>query len=656
MDAHHFSAHIPLIKPDECLIKSGIEYELGKYVNDVRVDENCIVKAVIPRYREYGVKPPSHTVLVEYEKNGKIYIDIIEAPSYRSTHSFFGHTLEPTDILTNVSYNSPLTKGDILAKTASYGREGSYDYGLNANTVFMSHPSVSDDGIVISESFAKRAEFTSISKRVINISKNTIPLNLYGDKSTYKFLPEIGESLRPDGLLCAIRERNDWFSVFDLNDANLMQEDPNFDILTYTNVDSVVLDISVIKGNSKPEFSSKMTEQLDMYAAMLNNYHFRVIDAFEKILAEKKVLYGDSEDIKLTPRLHRYITDCYVKYNASSNRKYSLSYRKLPVDQYRIEVTTMSVIRPNLGYKLTDKDASKGVVTAILPDHHMPVDKNGVRADVITDSSSTISRMNIGRAYEAYIGATSRDNRARLINMLSSKFNGMYTSEAVEYARKYLRGLYELINSDVVAFLDSLNPEELLHHVREVIETNLYIYYPVDNEINVTDVVKAIEESIYAPLDDKIKYVNGFGELVESRDNIQVGVLYFMFLEKIANSYSAVSSSKVNNFGFPVKGANIDKPKYQHSQNPNKFMDETGTRILVSYLGEKAVADMVDLALNPSSHKALIRKMLESKGGYNNDEDINREDIPYGQTKSLQILNHVLTATGFSIDFVEEEN
>lgn len=358
MDFSHVAAHLPLLTPDERLIKSGIEYEMGKYINDVRVEENCTVKGMVARYQEYGINPPGYSVFVEFEKLeedgvSRIYLDYIDTPMHRSNHSFFGHFLRPTQQLLDISYNATLTKDAILATSDSYGLEGSYNYGLSANVAFMSHPSVSDDGIVISESFAERAKFTSITKRVININKNTIPVNVYGDANTYKPFPDIGEKVRPDGLLCAIRERNDWFSVYDLNDTNLSQFDVLFDTPTYVSTDSTVVDISIIKGNSKPEFSSKMTQQLDQYADMLLNYHKRIIDIYERWSSEKKALFGESEHIRLTPRMHRLVTDSYVKYNAATTRKYSLCYRKLPIDQYRVEITTMTVIKPTLGFKLT---------------------------------------------------------------------------------------------------------------------------------------------------------------------------------------------------------------------------------------------------------------------------------------------------------------
>ena len=178
-------------------------------------------------------------MFVEYTRDGKLYLDYIDVPLYKSSHNFFGYPLERTEELANAHYNVVIPKGTILGKTASYGREGSYNYGLNANVVFMSHPSVSDDGFVVSESFAKRSAFTSYRKSVINIGKNTIPLNLNGDEELFKFLPGIGEAVRLDGMLCALRDRNDWFSVYDLTNRGLAEVDSVFDNPTYVNTRSV---------------------------------------------------------------------------------------------------------------------------------------------------------------------------------------------------------------------------------------------------------------------------------------------------------------------------------------------------------------------------------------------------------------------------------
>jgi hypothetical protein len=92
MDSSHFSAHLPLLTPDSKVVKSGIEYELGKYINHVKTDHDYIVKAVIQRYREYGViNPPTYTLILEYEEDGEVYLDYIDVNTYNGFHTFFGY-------------------------------------------------------------------------------------------------------------------------------------------------------------------------------------------------------------------------------------------------------------------------------------------------------------------------------------------------------------------------------------------------------------------------------------------------------------------------------------------------------------------------------------------------------------------------------------
>lgn len=660
MDTSHFSSHMPLFYPDEKIIKSGIEYELGATVDDVRTDHDCVVKGKVERYGGYGVETPETTLFVEYYRNDYLYIDFISVPCYKSSHNFFGYPLRKTDELNNVSYGDVLSKDTVLGKTDSYGDEGCYNYGLNANVVLMSHPSVSDDGFVISESFAKRAAFPSYKKSVININRNTIPLNVNGTTDIFKFLPNIGDKVRADGMLCAMRERNDWFSVYDLTNRGLSEVDVTFDNPTYVNTHSVVVDIKVTRGNyQKPEFPTKMTEQLDHYAEMLLNYYRNVVKVFDTIMNEKKTMYADGSKLRVSPRLTRFISDCIIKIEAAKSPKIKLSHRRLPIDQYRVEVTTMNVLIPNYGYKLTDIHASKGVVCLILPDNQMPVDELGNVADVISDNNSTISRMNIGRSYEGYLGAMSRDNRHALKNYLTKTYGPDFIrtmpQAGFDYARKYLRDIYEIINSESVQFIDSLNHEEFVAHLDKTVTKELFLFYPPDNENNIVDVIDRFDQTPYKPYLGKVTYTDGMGRRVTTKEDIRMLRMYIMFLEKIGNTYSAVSSSKVNNFGFPVKGTNIDKVRYPHSLTPGKILAETENRILLSYAGAKAAADMMDLALNTNTHKALYRSQLEGLVPFTNRYHINRNDILYGETKSLQVLKHIFAAAGFCIANTNEQ-
>lgn len=288
----------------------------------------------------------------------------------------------------------------------------------------------------------------------------------------------------------------------------------------------------------------------------------------------------------------------------------------------------------------------------------MPVDSNGNVADIITDNTSTISRMNLGRSYQVYLGSASRDNKHFLINYYTSKYGSDYlnklTEEDILYFKEYITGFYALINPDMVEFMDSLNLEEIRIHLTECLTNQINIYYPPDNSINITDVITNIESSKYRPHLGKIQYTDTLGNRVTTKEDIRIGPLYFMLLDKVANDYSAVASSRVNHFGFPVKGTIIDKYKYPHGLTPTKTLSETETRIITSYSDPEAIAELFDLTLNPVSHKQTVKHILESNVPYDLNFNIDRSVNPYGNNKSLAVLNHIFTAAGFTIQHTED--
>lgn len=658
MDANHTAQHLPLLTPEEPIVKSGIEYELGKYINHVKTDHDCTVKAIIPKFRN-GELNTETILLVEYERDGRDYLDFIEIQEHMSTHNMFGYKLHATDDFHGLHYNAAIPKDTVLGAASSYGVDGTYDFTLNANVAFMSHPSVAEDGFAVSDEFLQRCKYTIVTKRIINLTKNLIPLNINGDENFFKFLPDIGEQVRPDGLLCAYREGNDWLSVVDMSDEALCEIDSTFDTPIYVPTNSVVVDINVTRGNyNRPEYSPVITQQLDFYAEAQINYYKEIIDRYNKVVAENVSRFGNEETIRQTPRLRRFIADCMAKVTAV-NGKQKFCYRKLPIDQYRIEVTVCSVRTPNYGNKLTDYSAAKGVICSILPASAMPVDENGVRADIITDSSSTISRMNLSRAYLAYLGALSRDNKTRLQNYLFNKYGANYLQylqqDDVTYIIGYLRDIYKEINEDMVEFIDSLNPDEQLNHVYECLTRNIHIYLPTDNSKNIVDIIANLEKTPYKPHIGKVTYLNDYGQPEVPEEDIRIGNMPFMLLDKVATDGSSVSSAKTNSFNFPVKGSNSDKYKYPHSLTPTTTLGETEVRILRSFAHPKMIAEMLDLAMNPVSHKQLVKAIYTSDKAYDPDLELDRKAIPYGNTKSLGLLRHIFNAAGFDIQYTEPD-
>jgi protein associated with RNAse G/E len=528
----------------------------------------------------------------------------------------------------------------------------------------MSLTDVSEDPFVISESFAKKIGIVFTEKRVINVNKNTIPLNLYGKDGEYKSIPDIGEMVRPDGLLYAHRTKNIYFNPADLTDEALRKPRYNFDSTVYVRPGSKIVDIKVIKGNyRKPEFPKRVTERLDARAESLINFYRTLKERVDTVSAGRKNMFSESTNYDLSPRLTRLLVEGEFMIGSTDPRnKLKLVYKKLPVEEYRIEITTKVILNAQLGYKLTDQQGGKGVVTKIMRDEDMPVDEYGVRVDVIADPNSTIARQNPGRTYELYMGAFARDNFTRFTNVLKQKYTNLSVHQIaeivddadVDYVCGYLHGMYSLVSENMANFIPSLTDKKRRDHVKETLKQGIVTFhYRPNDPVRFVEMNRLIEQSIYKPNLTRLTMRDNYGVLRTTVAPIRIGVLHLMVLEKTADTYMAVSSAHLNNFGFPAKVSPGDKHKTSHAITPAKTLGETELRLELAYMGKEAVADLVDSVANPYTHKLIVKSIFTSENPMQIG-DIDRQSNPYGNTKALLIFKHTFNASGIDFKYVKE--
>lgn len=660
MDSNHIAQSQVLLYPDkkEDLI-SGVEYELGKLIDDIRVETDCTVVGSVQKLPGSPDNPVT-CVFTQYEKNGELWFDVIEIPKVKSKHSYFGYTLHPQETLLSLSYGSQLQEGDILATTTSLGPDGFLRYGVNANTVFSSDVATGEDGFVVSRSFLNKLQFEVVETRVINLKMDNFLINLYGDEHVYKVLPNIGEYVKNGELLAVIRERDDYFSIVDLNEDDIRRTDHTFDKKTYVEMGSKVIDIKVFKGTgNKQVYSDNMSEQIEDLFAINLKYAKSVVGQYSMLKREVKKTFGANFTPRLTPRMTKLITDAMTLIKTTETRR-KLSYGSTPIDQYRIEITTSTVVKPNIGFKITDLFGGKGTITAIREDDEMPYCPiSNARADIIAGGiTETISRMNIGRILAGYMGAANRDNRKRLIDHFVNKYGVNYINKInqddIMFVKDFLHGYYSMINPRMVGYLESFDADQLEDHIYEVLEEALYIEFPVGNEYNLLDVIECIEESSYAPFIGRLNYKQDGIDKV-SHDNIRINRLYFMLLDRTGRDFLAVASSKVNNYLIPIKPGGSYKHHHQHSQTPITSLSETESQIIAGYADEM-LAEMFDVTLNPSSHRALSKDILETGGKFNTDFDIDRQAIPYGGAMPVKLLRHVFRCAGLEFEYVDDDH
>lgn len=293
----------------------------------------------------------------------------------------------------------------------------------------------------------------------------------------------------------------------------------------------------------------------------------------------------------------------------------------------------------------------------------MPVDEAGNRADIVMDGNSTVNRMNIGRAYELYYNAASRDVSKYIQSTLNVKdrnhpkiyvediFNS--NQQLFETVYKYLMGYYKIVSPKIYNFYNSnRTDEERINHIAEIIKDGVYIYMPADTEIEHVEAVQDLEKH-YKPTYGPVTYVGNSGNRVTTKDPVRIGSVYIMLLEKTGDDWSSVASGKLQHFGILAQLTRADKNTQPIRTSPIRAIGESEGRIFVSYAGERAIAELMDRNNNPVAHKAIVQNILNADKPTNIDEIIDREKIHYGGSKPLSIVKHVLQCAG--IKFVHHQ-
>lgn len=293
----------------------------------------------------------------------------------------------------------------------------------------------------------------------------------------------------------------------------------------------------------------------------------------------------------------------------------------------------------------------------------MPVDEAGNRADVVMDGNSTVNRMNVGRLYELYTKAASRDAAKVIREKIGIKQHDHHAQAKVEeifYSNRelfdrcysYLMGFYSIITPRMFKWLnDEANDDQKIEHLASIIRTNIILYIPLENEVEQTEVVKQLETH-YKPTYGPVTYVGNSGQKVTTVDPVRIGGMFMMLLEKTAeNDLSAVSSAKLQHFGVLSQLTKTDKHLQPTRNQPVKGIGESEERIIASYAGERAIAEMMDRNNTPITHKEIVWNLLNADKPTNVKSVVDRKKIPLGGSKPLNIVDHALLCAGVRFVF-----
>jgi hypothetical protein len=310
----------------------------------------------------------------------------------------------------------------------------------------------------------------------------------------------------------------------------------------------------------------------------------------------------------------------------------------------------------------------KGIICKIEEPENMPVDERGVRADVIADGGSTISRMNLGRLHETYMSAAAVECADKIREILNTEkttkstatihIGDMYNKDPdrVLTAYNYYLGLLKIMTEEQYSYYSQITDissiNEILAHI---VSDTVYVYYPIGNKKEHLEIIKEIEESPYKPHYGPVKYKDKYGNEIQTEGPVRIAPLYMILLEKIADTWLSVSSAKPNHFGVITSLNKVDKYRTPWRQSPVKTIGETEGRLFTAYCGKEAIAEMMDRSNNQETHKAIYEKILKAEKPMQIDEVVDRSKIPYGNCRPMQLVDHVSECAGFKIVYEPED-
>lgn len=360
MFGSHFSQRQPLLTPEKRKIRTGIEHEFKKYVDQIKVDDDMLVHRVINKYPksiydDFPFSPETAVLCSRQINDNTIGLELIIIKRHNSFHSKFGYpfkfNIDPSEIKAGVE----IKKDTVIAEPYSVMGDGSYAYGVNANTVLMSHYGIPEDGVVVNREFIKKLGFTLYEKRVINLGKRDIPLNLYGDEMNYKPFPYLGEVVKESGLLYSSRTIDENFLPADTNKKALRNVSQLFDKKIFVKPGSIIVDIDIVKNPmSRDTIPAEISKYFNKFSNLKTKYYREIRDSVYTVTKELTEKYANINIVHGFDLHHKLVEAEAFIASMDKKNKVELVDRAVPIDEYKIEITVMTKMYPNYGFKITD--------------------------------------------------------------------------------------------------------------------------------------------------------------------------------------------------------------------------------------------------------------------------------------------------------------
>lgn len=658
-----FAGHLPqalvISGSEERYWQTGTEARFGEYSFSVKAPSDIEILRVIdrfPRSRTIGstIKNPQRiAIYVDLKAPGRP-IGCLDLRDYSLEHQYFGFQYKKTDAWNKITKGACFEEGTEFLVSPSVKQGGGWGYGLNLMFANMSHPAVSEDGILVSESALEKMSFDMIESRTASWGQNRYALNLFGNEKTYKIFKDVGEMTRPDGLLMATREYDDRLAVTSMGIYDTMMLDMTYDEKLYTRSgEGKIIDIMVYHDNRS--LPNGMNEQIERYKDLTDRFYREILDEYN---IQYKARRGE---MFLTDEFHRLVLESCAMTDYDIGDVVQKLYHKAPIDDWRVEFKIQYKVLPNIGNKATGCAGDKGVVCHVLPDDEMPVNEFGVRAEVVMSPESPFNRQNFGGLYEPYFNSVTREFLVTVRDSIRLGPDDKPSEKQIVEDMPKQQKAYDNVWSDLIRLYGILSPTMYDHYSSPEFDTDdkralhlswllkfpcIHILSPTHDMTPWRQAVEACEAE-FPPRSSRVRYRDFSGQWVWTEEVIDMGHKYFMLLEKISDDWIAVSTAKVQHLGVLGQVTSSDKYSNPAKTQAVKAISEAELRIILSYCGGQVAADLLDRNNSLATHREYVYSVLDSETPTNIERGVDRSVVPLGNNRALKLFKHILDCNGY---------
>ena len=627
MFASMLAQALTLDTPQLPRILTGLEKEYAENLLNKKIDGEIKILAFLKKW--------DNSELMFYQDINTNTLNTIVIPEYESLYRYYGFEHTKTDLYNSLELNDLVC--DPVLTTTNNDKDGLYSFGAPANVLLTNVNEIGEDAIVASETGMEMLAYTEYHTYEFSANHNEVFINAYGDDEHYQPFPLIGEQVREDKLLCAIRKYTEDNYVTLFNNKALQRNDVVFDNCTFATRTGEVVSLEVIyrDGSQKIKTYTKAYDLIKALSKEQEAFYNNVISITDRLMKENDNMLTVGGDLQTL----------YLHGNALTNKKYNLTDKFTPV-YASIKITVKTRVVPTVEYKITDLHGGKGIVSYVLPDEMMPVTEDGLRAHFIMGSQSTGDRNNPGRLIEGYLASTTV--------ILNNKIKQLLIDGKRDMVKDILLRFYKIVSPVLHDQLLDIDDDDLEEFYHILADDGLRIQRNGSDIDNVT-VIDRLQQSEFKREPQRLVIPVTHDKTVMTDSPIMMNTMYIMLLNKTPGKSHVCDTPNLNHLGVAPTMSKQAKAKLPYYNSAGKFLAEPETKILTTYAKPELIAEFRDRMVRPETQYMMTKNIMQSGDRSNMKEVINRRVHRYDAGMPLEILNALLRTSGTEVKFKKEE-